>query len=78
MARAKSLRRAAVPPSVEEALAEALRIEQSAAESHCRNALKLVSPGVARLLDALGGEDRLHVARLVDLAARRGIEVAPA
>ena len=76
LARAKALRTAAVPPTVAEALTEALRIERSAAESHCRNALKLANPGVARLLDALGGEDELHVARLADLAARRGIEVA--
>ncbi len=76
--RVKVLRAATVPPTVDAALSEALRIERSAAESHCRNALKLASPGVARLLDALGGEDKLHVARLVDLAGRRGIEVAPA
>lgn len=78
LARAKTLRKTTVPPTVAEALGEALRIERSAAESHCRNALKLASPGVARLLDALGAEDKLHVARLADLAARRGIEVAPA
>lgn len=78
LARAKALRSAAVPPTVAEALGEALRIERSAAESHCRNALKLANPGIARLLDALGGEDKLHVARLVELAERRGIPIAPA
>lgn len=78
VARAKALRRPEAAPTVAEALVEALRMERSAAESHCRNALKLANPGIARLLDALGGEDKLHVSRLVDLAKRRGIETGPA
>ncbi len=78
LARVKALRRIAVPPTVAEAFGEALWIERSAAESHCRNALKLANPGIGRLLDALGVEDKLHVARLVELAERRGITVPPA
>ncbi len=77
LARVRALRAATGRPTVEEALREALLLESGAAESHYRNALTQANPGIARLLSALGGEDRAHVARLVELARRRGVEVAP-
>jgi hypothetical protein len=58
-----------------DAIRETLAIETGAAESHYRNALKQASPDLARLLDSLGGEDRLHVRRMENLAASRGIDV---
>jgi rubrerythrin len=76
LAKGRELRAAPVPPTAEEALREALLLERSAAESHYRNALTQANPKIARLLSALGGEDKVHAARLEELARRRGIEDA--
>lgn len=76
--RVKALRAAAEPPSPDEAIRETMRLEANAAESHYRNALRQVDPGVARLLDALGGEDRRHVERIQAMAERRGIALPAA
>ncbi len=69
----RSLRAAAPPPTLEQAIRASLSIEERSAESHDRNALKLAVPRVALLLAALGSEDRLHDGRLRELAVRRGI-----
>ncbi|MBK6406933.1 MAG: hypothetical protein IPF66_18980 [Holophagales bacterium] len=69
----KVLRASPGIPTVDDALRETLLMERSAAESHYRNALKSANPEIGRLLDALGGEDRLHVTRVSELARRRGI-----
>jgi hypothetical protein len=58
-----------------DAIRETLAIEKSVAESHYRNALRQARPELARLLNSLGGEDSLHISRLEDLAASRGIDV---
>lgn len=75
LAKARELR-AAPHPTAADALREALLLERSVAESHYRNALTQANPAVGRLLSALGGEDKVHVARLEELARRRGVEVA--
>lgn len=67
--------RAAPSPSAADALRESLLLERSVAESHYRNALAQANPAVGRLLSALGAEDRVHVARLEELARRRGLDV---
>ena len=76
LAKVRGLRAAPGCPAAAEALREALLIERSVAESHYRNALTQANPAVARLLSALGGEDKVHVARLEELARRRGIDAA--
>jgi hypothetical protein len=76
LAKARELRAAPGHPAAADALREALLLERSVAESHYRNALTQANPAVGRLLSALGGEDKLHVARLEELARRRGVEVA--
>lgn len=76
LAKVRGLRAAPGRPAAAEALREALFLERSVAESHYRNALTQANPTVARLLSALGGEDKVHVARLEDLARRRGLEGA--
>ena len=76
LARVRELRSAPGSPAAAEALRAALLLERSAAESHYRNALMQANPAVARLLSALGGEDKVHVERLEELARRRGIVVA--
>lgn len=77
LSRVRELRAAATRPTVEEAVRETLLLERTAAESHCRNALRQANPEIARLLDALGGEDKLHVERVEALARKRGIGIAP-
>ena len=69
----KRLRAPATPPTVAEPLRETLLLERSAAECHYKNALKEANPKLAGLLHALGGEDRLHVARIEEIARRRCI-----
>ena len=76
LARVRALRAEAGRPAAGEALREALLLERSVAESHFRNTLAQANPAVARLLSALGGEDKAHVARIEDLARRRGLDMA--
>ena len=63
--------------SLSEALDLSLALEQSAAEYHCRTAVKQSNPGLASLVRNLGGGDETHLAALKDLAARR-VAVVPA
>lgn len=72
LAKVRALRAAPGRPAAADALREALALERSVAESHYRNALTQANPAVARLLSALGGEDKAHVARLEELVRRRG------
>ncbi len=69
--RVKTFREENPRPSLDTALSLALTLEESAAETHCKNALRQANPGMERLLGSLGGEDRQHVARLKDFVARR-------
>jgi rubrerythrin len=75
LAKVRELRAVSERPTAVEALRGALVLERSAAEGHFRNALAQANPAVARLLTALGGEDKVHVARLEELARRRGLDV---
>lgn len=71
----KALRAGPVLPTVEEALRETIGLELTAAEVHYRHALGRVRPEVARLLSALGEEDRLHLERIQDMMRHRRIVV---
>jgi hypothetical protein len=77
MAHVRSLYDASVPPTLAEAVALAYGIETSAAESHFRNAIRQANPELERLLGCLGGEDKAHLERLKEFAARRGIALPP-
>lgn len=66
----------AVEPStltLAEAVRSSLILEHNLAEGHLRMSLAAADPELGKLLGALGGEDRLHIARLEALAAARGI-----
>lgn len=76
LAELTSLREATQPPTLAEAVATALRLETSAAESHFRNAVREVNPELNRLLSCLGSEDRGHLDRLRKFAASRGFEAS--
>ena len=69
----RALRESPTPPTLTEAVALALHLETSAAESHYRNALRSANPELERLLNCLGGEDRTHLDRLKAFAKARGI-----
>ena len=58
------------PSGRPEAIAIAMELENSAAESHFRSAVRQADPEVRRLLDCLGGEDRQHFSRLAELALK--------
>lgn len=73
VARAKALRSAKAPPTLAEAMREAIAMEASAADSLYRNTLFEQHPELARLLGALGAEDRAHVERIRGMARRRGV-----
>jgi rubrerythrin len=60
-------------PPMPEALALALRFENSAAENHMDGVEIQEAPGLSRLLKSLGKEDRRHYSDLVALARKRGI-----
>lgn len=49
---------------LEEAIKIAIEIESSAAEKHYRQAMKEANPDIARLLESLGTEDKVHLTRL--------------
>jgi hypothetical protein len=72
-----TLRNSADPPVVEEAIQKALWLEMRTAEDHSKGriSLKRKHPILDRLLKALASEDKLHFARVMDLARRRGILV---
>ncbi len=53
-----------------EAITHAMELERSAAETHFRSALRHADPGLKRLLDCLGAEDRMHFQRLTELSNR--------
>jgi rubrerythrin len=72
LSRIKGLR-TGPPPTLAEAVRAALALEENAAEMHYRNVLKSARPEIARLLDSLGGEDRVHVARLTAFAVKNGL-----
>ncbi len=63
--------------TLEEAIRLASWIEASAAESELKGALRETNPESQRLLDHLGGDDRLHVERLSAFADGRGIPLPP-
>jgi rubrerythrin len=64
------------PPSVDEAVGAALRIETNAAESHYRNALASSDEEIAAFLDNLARGDKEHLARLTAFAQEQGLEEA--
>ena len=68
----RHLRESPTPPTLAEAVAIALRLETSAAESHYRNSLRNVNVELERLLSCLGAEDRGHLDRLISFAVTRG------
>lgn len=76
IARTKSFRVGVPAPTVEQALALALQLEEGAAEAHMKNALREASPELAELLRGLGSEDRQHVERLRVFARARGLAAA--
>lgn len=73
VAKAKALRAATRPPTIAEALREAIAIEASAADSLYRDTLFEAHPEFVKLLGALGAEDRGHVERIQEMARRRGV-----
>lgn len=60
-------------PPLSEALALALRFENSAAENHMRGIEIREAPGLSRLLHSLGREDRRHYSDLAAFARKQGI-----
>ena len=70
-----ALRGSSPQPTLAEAVAFAVRLETSAAESHYRNATKSLNPELQRLLSNLGSEDRGHLDRLKSFAASRGFDL---
>jgi rubrerythrin len=74
---AQLLTRAPNRPSLEEAVAAAIRFEQSAAEWHLRSAMKLANPDMAKLLNALCQGDKGHLAGLLAFAKSRGLPTGP-
>ncbi len=75
ISRVRSLRSDPNPPTVADAIRFTLLMETSAAESHYKNALRSSNPEIARLLQALGGEDKAHIRRMQDLAEKRGFDI---
>lgn len=71
----RQLRNQATPPTLNEAIDIALKLEHSAAETHYKNAIKQANPDLGRLLNALGGDDTAHVKRLTEFAKKRGVAV---
>ncbi len=61
------------PHALDEAVRLASWIEASAAGSVLQGALSQTDPGIQKLLQHLGADDRLHVERLKAFAAGRGI-----
>jgi hypothetical protein len=59
--------------TIEAALHFAFKIESSAAEYHFRHVLLQANPDMAQLLDSLGKGDKQHLARIMEVAAARGI-----
>jgi rubrerythrin len=65
-------------PPLKEALSIALALEESGAENHLAGVSSRVAPGLVKLLQNLGKEDRRHYSDLAALARRRGLPVPPA
>jgi len=62
------------PPTVDEAVGAALRIETSAAESHYRSALASSDEEIAVFLENLARGDKEHLARLMAFAQEQCLE----
>jgi rubrerythrin len=77
-AEAHELMRAPSRPSLEEAVASAVRFERSAAECHLRSAMKQANPDLAKLLSALCKGDEGHLGGLVAFAKKRGLPAGEA
>jgi hypothetical protein len=75
--RAGELRKGPPPRTADQAIRQTLWLEMFTAEDHSRNriSLKRTNPSLARLLGALASEDKVHFARVMELARRRGIPV---
>jgi len=69
-----TFRNAPQPTSLEEALGAALTLETIEAEYHLKASVEQANAHVARVLDALGTADRIHLGKLVGFARKRGIE----
>lgn len=72
-AQVEQLRAQQPPPTVEEALAFAFQLENTAAEYHFRHVLRQANPAIGQLLESLGKADKQHLGRIMDLAARRNV-----
>ncbi len=68
-----SFRSAPQSTSLEEALRAALTLEKIESEYHLRASVEQANAHVARVLDALGTADRIHLGKLVAFAKKRGI-----
>jgi len=73
IAEIRQLRAGPPPMSVTHALVIALGMENSAAETHFKNAMREANEDVARLLKTLSKEDGAHLATLKEFASKRGI-----
>ncbi|HPC84276.1 MAG TPA: hypothetical protein P5234_11375 [Thermoanaerobaculaceae bacterium] len=72
-AQVERLRAQPTPPTVEEAIAFAFQLENTAAEYHFRQVLRQANPEIGQLLENLGKADRHHLARIMDLASARNV-----
>ena len=76
---AQAMTVASHPPTLDEAIGAALRIETNAAESHYRSALASANEEIAAFLENLARGDREHLGRLMEFAKKRALsEVSPA
>lgn len=60
------------PPGLRDAVCAAVEVEQSAAEKHSRQALRLVSGEVSGVLKTLSEADQSHARGLIELGRKRG------
>jgi hypothetical protein len=77
LAEAGKIRGGPPPRAADAAIRQTLWLEMFTAEDHSRNraTLRKSHPNLARLLGALASEDKVHFARVMELARRRGIPV---
>lgn len=72
-AQVERLRARESPPTVEEALALAFELENTAAEYHFRHVLRQANPAIGELLEKLGSADKQHLSRIMQLATRHNV-----
>ena len=73
LSRINKMLKSELKPSLEIAINIALEIENNAAEYHCRKAIQISNPDMAKLLKGLGKSDEEHRDQITNFANKRGI-----